>query len=284
MVKTINDLCAILGYDKDQLKSVIEKYSSYYYQYSQIKKDKTTNKPIVKNGIVQKRVYNPSRGELKNLQGRIQTKILTRVPLISNIQGGIKRKSSIGNANFHKGSIYRFQTDITSFFPSISRDMVFRALRSKGFSKQVSNIIAELTTLKKNESDITFLPQGTKTSPMLANIVFEKTDLQLLELIKEKDIIYTRWFDDLTFSSKNDFHDLIPSMIQTITKNGFKISRGKTSYRKNKSVITGVVAGLSTLKVSDDFRNKDEKSMGELQILGRKSYKDQVYRTSKKKT
>lgn len=281
MIYSKKDFLRLIGYEEAELTNILNHIDSFYYEYSEIKY-KTNGEPKTKNGEIQKRYFTPSCKSLKDIQNKIQTKILSKVPLLPNIKGGVKGNSNVSNAKPHKGKQYRFQTDLTNFFPSVTPQMVYNSLRAKGFSKQVADIITKLTTIKTTDSWADkSLPQGAPTSPMLANIVFEKIDIQILNLIEGKDIIYTRWIDDLTFSSEKDFHEQISPILSLIGKNGFKISRKKTTYKKNKSVITGVIVGMSTMKVTEEFRQKGYGNLSQNQLQGRKAYKDFVFKTDK---
>ena len=284
MIKTLNHLYSIIGYDKKEISEIVENIDHYYYEFSEIKYNSKTGLPKVKEGVTQKRFYNPSRKRLKDIQNKLQHKVLNQVDLIPHIQGGVKGCGSIDNSKIHKGNIYRFQTDLTNFFPSVSDSMVFNALRYKGFPKQVADTITKLTTFRTKDSwNSKSLPQGAPTSPTLSNIVFEKIDNQILDILKGENISYSRWIDDLTFSSNNDFREKCIPIIKCITGNGLKVSKPKTTYRKNKSVITGVVVGISTMKVTEKFRAKDESKLKPKQINGRTAYKEQIYRKDKEK-
>jgi len=280
---TKNQFLQIIGCSENVLNDVLNNIENYYYEFEELKynEDKSVK---VKNGVIQKRYYNPSCKELKEIQDKIQSKILSKIKLIPNILGGIKGNSNVKNAAIHKGKKYRFQTDLTNFFPSVSPNMVFTALRRKGISKQVSNLITKLTTLRTKDSwREKSLPQGARTSPQLSNIVFESIDLKILKLLEGKNIYFTQWIDDLTFSSNEDFSTIIPDILSLIGRNGFKVGRKKTTYKKNKSVITGVVAGMSSLKVTNKFRSKEKSILNEYQLAGRKAYKNYVYKLGKNK-
>jgi len=284
MIKTLNHLCNLLDYDKTQIFEILENIDHYYYEFSEIKYSSKTGLPKTIDGVTQKRFYNPSRKALKDIQNKLQNKVLSRIELIPNIKGGVKGYGNVDNARVHKGNVYRFQTDLTNFFPSVSDCMVYNALRQKGFSKQVADAITKLTTFRTKDSwNEKSLPQGAPTSPTLSNIVFEKIDKQILEIIGNDNITYSRWIDDLTFSSKEDFRDKCLPILQCISKNGLKVSKPKTTYRKNKSVITGVIVGLSTMKVTEKFRGKDESKMSPKQIQGRNTYREQIFKKDKQK-
>ena len=49
------------------------------------------------------------------------------------------------------------------------------------------------------------LPQGTPTSTAIANIVFLPIDNKLIDYCIQKKLTYTRYVDDLVFSSHFDF-------------------------------------------------------------------------------
>ena len=83
------------------------------------------------------------------------------------------------------------------------------------------------------------MPQGTPTSTHIANLVFLDIDQKLISFCKENNITYSRYVDDLTFSSQQDFKDMLNKLLDIVNEGGFKISYRKTNY-KGFQVITGV--------------------------------------------
>ena len=67
-----------------------------------------------------------------------------------------------------------------------------------------------------------------------------------------------------------------PDLIKIISANGLKINRKKTSQRTKRSVITGIDTGNNTLRVSKEFRDKENPKLSTNQITGRKHYADRV--------
>lgn len=254
---------AIIGYDISKIEEILCNIDQYYYSYYDTKKRS--------DGNIKKRLIHPSKGKLKDLQKRVNDKILKKIPLSEEIMGGIKSKSNLDNAKKHQGNKFFFQTDLSACFPSIDAEMVKRSLRSKGIPRNISILISRIVTYPVIDSiRQNSLPQGNPTSTMVANIVLEKVILKVKEIIKDQPITFTIWIDDWTFSSLNDFQHLTQEILSIIAHSGFKIARKKTTYRKGNSIITGVVVTANSIKVTNEFRAKD-------QTEGRKNYKNQVY-------
>lgn len=225
MIKSKNDFKHRIGYSLEELKIVIQNPKDNYYHF--------TKKSIKPNGLIKLRPISPSKNTLKDIQNRLVTRVFSKFDFPSHVQGSIKGKSYVTNAKSHLGNLYKFQTDIVSFFSFVTNKAVFSALVKQGFSHNVSHYITQLTTSKGH------LPQGTPTSSYLANIVGLGFDDKLLEICIENNITYTRYVDDLTFSAKQDFQELIMTFIESINEHGFRISNRKTVYKKGGLKITG---------------------------------------------
>ncbi len=249
MIQKPKHLAYTLDFDLDVIKHVIENIDRYYYKKIEPKTndDKT---PKMKNGEPVNRILYPSKDLLKEIQVKIKDKILSKIPLLSHIHGGVTKKSNITNAKKHQGKKYFFCTDLQGFFPSVNHMYVYNMFINNSFSADVSHLLTLLTTYKG------CLPQGTPTSPHLANLVFLPIDKVLLEFCKEKKIVYTRFVDDLSFSSQTDFKDKTPNIIQIICDNGYNISHKKTFYKVGPTLVTGIKVKNNCLDVRKDQRKK----------------------------
>ena len=157
--------------------------------------------------------------------------------------------------------------------------VVYNTLVEKGFSPDVASVITKLTTFKGH------LPQGAPTSTTLANLVFLPTGLKLNEIAKQHNLRFTIFVDDVTFSSHNDFKHLTGNIISIIYKDGFKISRGKTTYKSDTSgkvEITGVAKYNNTLGITAKLRKKlsDTSQMKPESISGLISYAKRIKKFS----
>ena len=163
----------------------------------------------------------------------IKNKILAPILLPENIHGGKKRRNNISNAKRHQGNKYIFTTDLQEFFPGIKFRKVYQTFLSLGYSNHFSHWLTKLTTWKYE------LPQGISTSTHIANLVFLNTDHKLISFCKKYDLTYTRYVDDLTFSSQQDFKPILNDILKIVIEDGFKISYRKTQY-KGLQTVTGI--------------------------------------------
>ncbi len=115
--------------------------------------------------------------------------------------------------------------------------------------QSVATVLAHLCCFKGT------LPQGAPTSPVVSNMICAQMDSQLQELARNNRSTYTRYADDITFStttrrfpasiaSINSLNQLHPGdrLEQVIASNGFAINPRKVWLRRRdrRQVVTGV--------------------------------------------
>ena len=200
-----------------------------------------------------KRVINAPNNDLKAIQKKLASAIYNfyyedlgnkeREHSISH--GFEKRKGIITNAEVHRNKRFVYNIDIDSFFDS------FHFGRVKGFfeknkdfllPEQVAVTIAQLACYNGR------LPQGAPTSPVITNIICNIMDMRLLSIAKKYRLDYTRYADDLTFStndkrflrSEEAFEEELRNVIE---HSGFKINDNKTRliYRDSRQEVTGLI-------------------------------------------
>ncbi|HLW38953.1 MAG TPA: reverse transcriptase family protein [Brumimicrobium sp.] len=276
MIKTGKHLAYELKVELSEIDHIIKNIDNFYYQKETIKTN-DNGEPKIKNGIIQKRVLNPSIRRLKVIQKRLQKNILQKLTIPDYAYGAIKGKDNISNAKRHQGKKYIFTTDLTNFFPSVNHKQVFEMFISFDFSPSVARLLTKLTTYKGK------LPQGAPTSPIVANLVFVKTGKRLKEIAIENNLTFTSFVDDLTFSSPTDFKDKIQDILDAVVEDGFKISHKKTNYKTKLPTVTGVIVKNNSLDLPKEFKDKmnDESQSKERQI-GLKRYHDRVLNYGKK--
>jgi RNA-directed DNA polymerase len=270
MIRTGRHLAYVLKVELSEIDHIIKNIDNFYYQKEKIKKN-DNGEPKVKNGIIQKRVLNPSIKRLKVIQKRLQKNILQKLTIPDYAFGAIKGKDNISNAKRHQGKKYIFTTDLTNFFPSINHKQVFEMFDSFDFSPTVARILTKLTTYKGK------LPQGAPTSPIVANLVFVKTGKRLQEIAIENNLTFTTFVDDLTFSCPTDFKDKIQDILDALVEDGFKISHRKTNYKTKRPTVTGIIVKNNNLDLPEEFMDKMKDETQSIERLtGLKRYHERV--------
>lgn len=270
MIKTGKHLAYELKVELSEIDHIIKNIDNFYYQKETIKKN-DNGEPKVKNGIIQKRVLNPSIKRLKVIQKRLQKNVLQKLTIPDYAFGAIKGKDNISNAKRHQGKKYIFTTDLTNFFPSVNHKQVFEMFVSFDFSPTVARLLTKLTTYKGK------LPQGAPTSPIVANLVFVKTGKRLQEIAIENNLTFTSFVDDLTFSSPADFKDKIQDILDAVVEDGFKISHKKTNYKSKLPTVTGIIVKNNNLDLPKEFKDKmKDDTQSKERLTGLKRYHDRV--------
>ncbi len=176
---------------------------------------------------------------LKRIQTDLLLNVLDGLYVSPAAHGFVKGRSAFTNAACHVCPLVLVTLDITDFFPSITEKMVVDALRDNPLPEDTITDIVTHCVFKNH------LPQGAPTSPMLANLVCWKLDRNLTDLARRSDAIYTRYADDLTFSSKwNDrLPDIIPEVCRLLKNSGLSANPRKTkvAQRHQRMEVTGYV-------------------------------------------
>lgn len=151
-----------------------------------------------------------------------------------HVQGFVKKRSTRTNARRHLGAQFLLHADIKEFFDSISTDHVYKAFIATGISPEVARKLAHICTIDG------YLRQGTRCAPAIANLVCQHLDFDMLALARSFDGIYTRYADDLTFSSSNNIASA--SVEQILNKYGFELRDGRCyiQRRGRSQYVTGL--------------------------------------------
>ena len=166
-------------------------------------------------------ILQPSK-ELKVLQHWLLRNIFAYFPVSEYSSAYSKGNSVRKNAAVHKEGRYLLHTDITNFFPTISRTMLKQYFQS-------------------NES----LVVGSVASPQIANMLMYAFDLELKQMLDGfGSFRYTRYADDIVISSMSFIDEqVLKQTEQLMIKYGFKMNHEKTYYmgKNGKRQVTGIV-------------------------------------------
>ena len=157
----------------------------------------------------------------------------------------------VEGANKHINHNVIINLDIKDFFKSISKEMV-----GNMFEKHFSNskYISEITELVIYDK---YLPTGAPTSPIITNFICEQMDLELHDFSIKNNLNYTRYVDDLTFSTneKIRYKSIIKKIETIVKKYGFELNENKSKiYRKAyRQEVTGLVVN-NKVNLKREFR------------------------------
>ncbi len=165
--------------------------------------------------------------------------------------GFVVGRSIVTNAQVHKKRRYVLNVDLEDFFPTIHFGRVRGMFMGNPYnlSDEASTILAQICCHKG------ILPQGAPTSPIISNMICVRLDAKLQQLAKEYNSTYSRYADDITFSTtRSNFPSGLASLsdigqveigsqlLNTIEENGFKINQKKTrlQMRQQRQEVTGL--------------------------------------------
>ncbi|GHV64996.1 hypothetical protein FACS1894199_04570 [Bacteroidia bacterium] len=146
----------------------------------------------------------------------------------------------VKNAEPHVGKRFVLNIDLENFFPNISARVILKLFRSKQFNLDKGTAIG-LTLLLTYQGK---LPTGAPTSPVISNFVCIPLDTALSDFSDQNKLTYTRYADDLTFSTDHPFtQDNISAICQLIRQHGFHINHRKFRIQSSfgRQTVTGIV-------------------------------------------
>lgn len=259
------ELAVVLGYTPKSMTAIIYKTPAAL-KYTKFDIDK-------KSGG--KRTIRAPAPKLKKLQSHLSHVLYQCLAEIDKernakpISFGFRRDRSITeNASRHKRRRWVLNLDLEDFFPSFNFGRVrgfFLKDRAFGLHPEVGTTIAQIAC------DGTALPQGSPCSPVISELIAQILDMRLVRLAKKHGVTYTRYADDITFStSQKDFPTglaqvdtgdptvwyLSEELTNKIVTSGFTINNAKTrmNFRGSRQTVTGLVVNEKVNTRSEYYR------------------------------
>ncbi len=169
------------------------------------------------------------------------------------VHGFVYERSVVTNAKNHVGKKYVLNVDLKDFFPSINFGRVRGMFMAAPYNlnSSVATVLAQICCFNNS------LPQGAPTSPIISNMICSRMDGQLRILAKDHRCTYTRYVDDITFSTSMprfpaaliritertgqiEVGDALEGIIKS---NGFQVNPKKVRLepRHRRQEVTGVI-------------------------------------------
>ncbi|HCT6673937.1 MAG TPA: RNA-directed DNA polymerase [Pseudomonas aeruginosa] len=189
----------------------------------------------------------------------------------------------------HCASRWLIKVDVQRFFESISEIDCYRVFRSLGYQPLVSLELSRLCTrvgrfngmrhgikwrrkasIKKSKImryallRLGHLPQGAATSPMLANLVMRDADELLTSMADQLGMTYTRYADDLTFSTASPVFErqtarrVINEIYQVLRRYGLTPNLAKTTIvpPRSRKIVLGLQVDQDEPRLTRAFKMK----------------------------
>lgn len=185
-------------------------------------------------------------GELKLLQRKALDALQAQYKPSRYSHGFTPSKSIISNAEYHRRKKLVLKVDLEDFFPSINFGRVQGLFSSPpfNFGKEAAMTMAQMSCLDDVQGT---LPQGGVLSPYIANMLCRRLDKKLAKLATENRCRFTRYADDITFSTndvvKLPVKNLLKSIYSIIKSEHFVVNKKKTKLltQRDRQVITGII-------------------------------------------
>lgn len=263
---SLRDLAAILHYTPRGLSYIL-------YILDPARRYRSFEIPKAAGGV--RKIHAPEP-QLKLLQKRLAdlltdclSEIESHTPERRKVSHAFQKKRSIvTNAAAHCGRRYVLNLDLKDFFGTINFGRVrgfFIADRNFKLHEAVATAIAQIACHENA------LPQGAPCSPVISNLIGHILDARLIRLARDYGCTYTRYADDLTFSTnRGDFpramarkrllskHYVIGRQLKNAIKvSGFSVNSSKTrlQFRVSRQEATGLVVNEKVNIRQDYYRN-----------------------------
>lgn len=141
----------------------------------------------------------------------------------------VKGKPMYVTIQKHVNDTYFLKTDIKGFFDNLELEYVYEIMDKKIFESEYKKIVKKAikqcaTTPTKG------ILQGSVLASLISNMYMEEFDKHWSKSCEERGITYTRYSDDMVFSSKVPFDTdgLVNELVQSLNAIGLELNEKKT--------------------------------------------------------
>lgn len=241
LLDLLNTIKPLLIHSKTKVRPIPLKALTYFANAKLAQKRYTTF-TIKKKSGGERSIAAPVK-QLKLIQKCLNTAFNIVFIPSKSAYGFVQGKNVADNAHLHAARHYVFNTDLKNFFPSVDFRRVKTILQLEPFklNDDLAFLIANLCCYEGK------LPQGAPTSPTLTNAICQKLDRKLSGLAKRFGAVYTRYADDITFSSMHSIYskdgEFMQELHRIIENEKFTINEAKTRLQRSayRQEVTGII-------------------------------------------
>jgi RNA-directed DNA polymerase len=186
-------------------------------------------------------------------------------------------------AEQHLGARWMIKLDLLNFFGTIDEGSVYRVFRKGGYSSLVAFELARISTRSHGPISLQspvpssrytripsytssrrgVLPQGGPASGLLANALMFEIDEELTNLADNSHLAYTRYSDDLAFSTDGNWSRphataFIKAASRIINRRGFRVNPSKTVIVPPgaRHIVLGLLVDDQRVRLMPEFRRR----------------------------
>lgn len=249
-VSSLSELAAHLGLSEGELDWLRARYrGSAHYRLR-----------LIPRSDGRMRLLEIPKAWLKQVQRQILRELLPATACSAHAHGFVPGRSAITHARQHCGRGSLLQLDLRDWFASIALPRVRSLFLDLGYPREVAEALAQLCTVRLDAASLAQLPaalrmamrdrrlpQGAPTSPALANLCAIELDRRLAAYAATAGWRYSRYADDLVFSSEAqssaDMRRALPTIERILRDEGFAPNSAKTRIQSQgqRQQVTGIV-------------------------------------------
>lgn len=255
-----------------------KKYIKTLYAIANNKENNYRIYKIKKRNGKYRTIYEPN-SLLKEIQRNILENILETRSVSKYCKAYYKGAKIKDNASIHIDKKIVLKLDIENFFPNITFMNIYNSCFSiEYFPKNVGMLLTYLCTCND------YLTQGSPTSAYISNLVMKKFDEDIGTWCDRKNISYSRYSDDMTFSGDFDVTEVIKLVREKLGKLGLNLNDKKTCVidRSKCQRVTGLVVN-DKVNVSNEYKKKIRQEMYYINKYGIKEHMNRINVVDKSK-
>lgn len=214
------------------------------YNYAFIASRRYRRYEIKKRSGGTRTIHHPAK-QLKVYQRFIAENIFLQLPIHERVYS-YKEKTSIRDlALLHVNNRFLLRIDFKDFFPSIKGEYIREYLKKHQYDFEFMLSDKDITIINMLVCKNNKLTIGAPSSPIISNVLLYEFD-QIMNSMFHQDIIYSRYADDLYFSTNtpNVLTDVPRKIKDFLSKYHIKlkVNNSKTVFtsKKHKRIITGL--------------------------------------------
>jgi RNA-directed DNA polymerase len=237
--KLYRSLCESLSITRSSLTRFSETAPNKYKVYT-----------IPKRTSGQRVIAHPSK-KLKFIQKALINELAVKLKSHDAAYAYKKNLSIKDNARVHVNSEYLLKMDFSDFFNSIKPSALFLVCERNNiiWSDAEKRLLAGLLFWNKTKSQNKklVLSVGAPSSPLISNFVMYDFDCKISEYCQNKKISYSRYADDITFSTNHrnvlfEIPNIVREMLVNLYENQIVINKLKTRFssKAHNRHVTGI--------------------------------------------